>query len=81
MKRNIAVAIAFCILSACGESGQGGVVNDGIEPFDSNGALIDSMPNKVWNPSIDSATKGENRVDIQQRGDSAEYFKKAESNK
>ncbi len=60
------VLLAFLFLQSCGESDQGGVVDDGIETVDSNGALIDSTPNKPWDPSIDTS-KGENRVDIQQR--------------
>jgi hypothetical protein len=60
------------LIIACGNSEQGGVVDDGIQAFDSNGALKDSTSHKSWDPSIDTA-KGNDRVDIQQR-DSAYLF-------
>lgn len=65
MKKIIFLFITLYTLSSCGESSQGGVVNDGIEPIDPNGALVDST--KPWDPAIDSA-RGEGRVDMQQRG-------------
>lgn len=65
MKKNLILFIALYALLSCGESSQGGVVNDGIEPIDPNGALVDST--KPWNPKIDTA-RGEHRVDIQKRG-------------
>ncbi len=71
--RCVYIFFVFLILQSCGESDQGGVVNDGIEPVDSNGALIDSTPYQPWDPSIDTS-KGENRVDIQQR-DSPEIIR------
>ncbi len=65
MKKSIIFFIIFYALASCGESSQGGVINDGIEPIDPDGALVDST--KPWNPAIDSA-RGEGRVDMQQRG-------------
>jgi hypothetical protein len=70
MKSKTFMISLLLILASCGESGQGGVVNDGIEPIDPNGALVDST--KPWSAAIDTA-EGQNRVDIQQR-DSAELF-------
>jgi hypothetical protein len=65
MRSSTFVLIALLALASCGESSQGGVINDGIEPVDPNGALVDST--KPWDPAIDSA-RGEGRVDIQPRG-------------
>jgi hypothetical protein len=67
--RYLFVLLTFLFLQSCGESDQGGVVNDGIQTVDSNGALDDSTPNQPLDPSIDTS-KGENRVDIQQRDNS-----------
>lgn len=58
------VIIAF---TACNNDGkvEKGVVNDGIKPVDTNGALADT-PNARYNPAIDT-TIGEDRTDLQRR--------------
>jgi hypothetical protein len=66
MKTAFLLLTAILTLQACNNEGESGVVNDGIQPVDPNGALIDSTPNKPWDPSIDT-TKGDHRVDLQQR--------------
>ena len=65
MKNTFFLVTVLLAVTSCGGSGEGGVINDGIQPVDPNGALVDST--KPWNPAIDS-TRGESRVDIQQRG-------------
>lgn len=69
MKRLLGVMMITGALVACSNNGgETGVMNDGIEPFDSNGALVDSNgKGSSVNPSTDTAI-GEDRVDIQQRG-------------
>jgi hypothetical protein len=71
MKTNSIIFSLLVVAASCGDSNQGGVINDGTQPIDPNGGLVDST--KPWTPAVDTA-KGQNRVDIQQR-DSAELFK------
>ena len=72
MKKILIILAGVCILQACGnDHGETGVINDGIKAVDSNGAFDESAPNEnQLSPGVDTAL-GEDRVDIQQRQDSA----------
>ena len=65
MKKIIFVAACTVLFACNNNSGESGVVNDGIQPLDSNGALSDTTGNNT-NPGIDTS-KDENRVDIEKR--------------
>jgi hypothetical protein len=57
------------ILQSCSNnSGESGVVNDGIKTVDSNGALDDSKK-QPRDPSVDTAI-GDDRVDTEKRDSS-----------
>jgi hypothetical protein len=74
MKKIIIILAGVCIIQACGnDHGETGAINDGIKTVDSNGALQDTAPMQA-HPSTDTAM-GEDRVDIQQRTDSAGNIK------
>jgi hypothetical protein len=67
MKKLFIVLAGATLLTACGNSSdQGGVVDDGINTVDTDGALIDSTPGKQEDPAIDT-TMMEDRVDVQPR--------------
>ncbi|HVG12872.1 MAG TPA: hypothetical protein VM843_07700 [Flavisolibacter sp.] len=70
MKKILMVLISIALLQACNPSnknpGESGTVNDGFDGAgDANGGLPDTM--KTASPSIDTAMKGDQRVDTQQR--------------
>jgi hypothetical protein len=67
MKKLFIVWAGVMFLTSCGNSSdQGGVVDDGMNAVDTDGALIDSTPGKPWDPAIDT-TNMEDRVDVQPR--------------
>jgi hypothetical protein len=66
MKKLFIVLAGATLFTACGNSSdQGGVVNDGINTVDTDGALVDST-GKGWDPATDT-TNMEDRVDVQSR--------------
>jgi hypothetical protein len=65
MKNLVAFLILIILMFSCGESQQGGVVNDGIQPIDSNGGLADTAFYK--NESATDTSKGEHRVGTSKR--------------
>lgn len=69
MKKVLAALTGILFLAACDNpnAGEGGVINDGIETVDPNGALVDTMAGYP-SPGIDTSI-GEHRVDLQPRGD------------
>jgi hypothetical protein len=64
----LSVIICAAFLFACNPSnnspGERGVINDGMDPVDQNGALQDT--GNTYTPQTDTAI-GENRVDVQPR--------------
>ncbi|HEU4471014.1 MAG TPA: hypothetical protein VFR58_08025 [Flavisolibacter sp.] len=70
MKKLAIILSSFVMLQACGNTDQGGTVDDGFkDPGDSNGALNNNLPSR--DPSTDSAL-GDDRVDTERR-DSSRY--------
>ncbi len=66
MKKILILGITINVLQACNNNtGESGVVNDGINAVDSNGAFTDTSK-MVPDPSTDTSI-GEDRVDIQKR--------------
>jgi hypothetical protein len=66
MKKLFIIMAGVMFLTACGNSDQGGVVNDGMDLNDTDGALVDSTPGQPYDPAIDTSNM-EDRVDIQPR--------------
>ena len=67
MRKVLTLGLVICLLQACNNDrpGETGVVNDGMEPVDKNGAFPDTG-NFNPRPSTDSAI-GDDRADTQQR--------------
>jgi hypothetical protein len=67
MKRILAIAFSVLILQACNNDGkrEGGTIDDGIKPVDTNGALNDTRG--PLTDSTNNAIENKTRTDIQQR--------------
>lgn len=70
MKKILMVLVSIALLQACNPSnnnpGESGTVNDGFDGAgDVNGGLPDTA--NTASPSIDTALKGDQRVDTEQR--------------
>lgn len=70
MKKIFAVLMSIALLQACNPSnnnpGESGTVNDGFDGAgDANGGLPDTL--NTTSPAIDTAIKGDQRVDTEQR--------------
>jgi hypothetical protein len=70
MKKILTVLVSIALLGACNPSnnnpGESGTVNDGFDGAgDANGGIPDTT--KTASPSIDTAAKGDQRVDTEQR--------------